>query len=143
MAHPPPHPRALVLWVIWFAMLCSVFLYQLILGKGVPHGSNLQSSSTPPIVWVAIAQVAAASFIRWLLIPRTKEVPKMVVLMIIGLALGEGVEFYGLFLVPHDQPETKLLLWILSILGIAQFAPVYAKRPTEHHDAFHGSSGPF
>lgn len=137
MPKPSANTRALVLWIIWFWMLGAVFLYQFALGKGVPQGSNSPSSTTPPIVYVALAQVAAASLIRWLLMPRTKEIQRMLVLMIIGLALSEAAEFYGLFLVPRDQPETKLSLWILSILGVAQFAPVYANRPQEYSDAFH------
>jgi len=137
MPNPSANNRALVLWVIWFAMLSAVFFYQFGIGRGLPHGSNLPSAAAPPAVYLAIAQVAVASLIRWLVIPRAKEIPKILVLMIIGLALSEAVEFFGLFLVPRDQPETKLSLWILSILSIAQFAPVYANRTDGNSDAFH------
>ena len=47
--------------------------------------------------------------------------------MIVGLALSEGGAFYGLFLVPADQPETKLLVFVLALISMVQFAPFYAQ----------------
>ena len=48
-------------------------------------------------------------------------------MMIIGLALSEAVEFYGIFLIPRDQPDTKLALFMLPLLSMAQFVPTYAR----------------
>jgi hypothetical protein len=119
-------PRKLVLWIIWFATLNAVIVYQIALGQGGPHGVNAASSTLPPIFWAAMVQLAAAAFIRWLLLPGASTYQKILVLMIVGLAWSEAVEFYGLFLIPTDQPQTKLGLWILSLLGVVQFAPINA-----------------
>jgi hypothetical protein len=50
--------------------------------------------------------------------------------MVIGLALSEGAGIFGIFLVPHDQPETKLLVFLLSLFSVLQFVPLYAREPT-------------
>ena len=43
--------------------------------------------------------------------------------MIVGLALSEAVEFYGLFL---GDRKMEMPLFVLSILSMLQFAPTYA-----------------
>jgi hypothetical protein len=88
-----------------------------------------------PVV-LAVGQVIVASLIRWLFIPRAKNAAQLLVLMIIGLALSEAVEFYGLFLLPADQPSTKLGLWVLAILSGLQFIPMYATSKEKPEDAF-------
>jgi hypothetical protein len=120
--------QRLVAWVIWFALVCSIVAYQLILGHGIPRGTNAASTETSPIAVIAVGEIVIASVIRWLLIPKAQGAGKLLVLMIIGLALSEGAEFFGLFLVPGNQPETKLAIWILSLLSALQFMPVYASR---------------
>jgi len=131
--------QKLVLWIIWFALVSSIVAYQLILGHGIPHGSNVPETETSPIAAVAIGEIAAACVIRWLLIPKTHGAGKLLVLMIIGLALSESAEFFGLFLVPDNQPETKLAIWILSLLSALQFMPVYAANHQDKENAFHRS----
>ena len=51
----------------------------------------------------------------------------MFVAMLVGLALGEAVEFHGIFLIPSNQPDPKLALFLVTLVSIAQFAPVYAR----------------
>ena len=128
MSERPAFSQKLVPWVIWLAMVSSIIAYQLILGHGIPRGTNLPSTEKFPTAAIAIGEIIAASVIRWLLIPKTRGAGKLLVLMIIGLALSEGAEVIGLFLVANDQPETKLAIWILSLLSALQFMPVYANR---------------
>jgi hypothetical protein len=118
--------KALVLWIIWIAIASSVVMYQLVLGHGVPNGPNDASIPQSPIIYLAGAQLAAAAGIRWFLMPKAKTIPKMLVLMIWGVAISEAVEFYGLFLIPTAHPQTKLVMWILALISIFQFVPVYA-----------------
>jgi len=131
--------QKLVSWVIWFALTASIVVYQLVLGHEIPHGANARVSEMPPIVAVASVEFIAAAAIRWLLVPKTRVAGRLLVLMIIGLSLSESAEFFGLFLVPNDQPETKLALWILSLLSAIQFIPIYIGRSSYPHDAFHQS----
>ena len=131
--------QKLVHWVIWFALTSSIVVYQLVLGHGIPHGVNSRVAQMPPIVAVASVEIIAAAAIRWLLVPRTRVAGRLLVLMIIGLGLSESAEFFGLFLVPNDQPETKLAFWILSLLSAFQFIPTYIRRISHPNDAFHQS----
>ena len=128
-----PHNRQqqLVIWVIWFSLLVSVVIYQFALGRGIPVGENVREEGLNVFVVMSCTQVLIASLIRWILIPRAGAPGKLLVLMIIGLALSESVEFFGLFLISSDQPSTKLALWILSLVSIAQFAPIYAMSPRQ------------
>jgi len=87
-------------------------------------------------VIMAVCQIFIATAIRWLFIPRAKAVGQVLLLMILGLALSEGVEFYGIFLVRADQPSTKLGMWVLAILSGLQFIPLYAKPKEKSEDAF-------
>jgi F0F1-type ATP synthase membrane subunit c/vacuolar-type H+-ATPase subunit K len=104
-----------------------VCIYQFALGHGIPQGQNQDPMSLGIPEIIAIANLSVALFIRWILIPRTRQRKQLLVLMIVGLALSEAVEFFGLFLIPAGQPETKLLFWMLSLLSCLQFAPLYAR----------------
>ena len=115
-----------VIWVIWFSMFVAVFIYQFALGGGIPVGENAHEQKMDVPVIISAAMLLAALPIRWLLIPRANASGKLLVLMIIGLALSEAVEFQGLFLVSAEQPGTKRMLWMLSLASIVQFAPLYA-----------------
>ena len=119
--------QLLVLWVIWASLFTSIIIYQLVLGHGVPSGENAPNAGVHFAVVLAIGQIAVASLVRWRFIPRAMNPKQLLVLVIIGLALSEAVEFYGLFLVAADQPGTKLSLWVLSLLCALQFIPIYAK----------------
>jgi hypothetical protein len=135
MSEVIPPPKKLVLWIIWFALTSSIVVYQFILGHGVPQGTNEPTTAIHPMALVAVATIAMASLVRWLLIPRNREAGKLLVLMIVGLALSESAQLFGLFLIPSGQPETKLAIWILALLSALQFMPVYAnERPPS--DAF-------
>ena len=129
-------PQLLVLWVIWASLFTGIIVYQLVLGRGIPAGENAPASGMNFAVVLAIGQIAAASLVRWLFIPRAKNPGQLLVFMIVGLALSEAVEFYGLFLVSADQPSTKLTLWVLSLLSALQFIPTYAKAEGSPSDQF-------
>jgi len=51
---------------------------------------------------------------------------QLLTMMIVGVALSETVEFHGIFLFTADQPETKLSPFLLALVSVAQFMPVYA-----------------
>jgi hypothetical protein len=127
--HPPGNraPVALVFWVIWAALIAGVVVIQLTIGGGIPRGDNRPTTESNPFVIVCVVQILAATAVRWLVLPRCAVVAQRLVAMIVGLALSEGAAFFGMFLVARDQPETRLALLILALLGMAQFAPFYAR----------------
>ena len=99
--------------------------YQFTLGHGIPQGHDVPSAGLNPIVLVALIELIVATGIRWFLIPRASARQKKLVLMIIGIALSESAEFYGIFLVSTDMPQTKLALFAASFASVLQFAPVF------------------
>jgi hypothetical protein len=119
---PPP----LVFWIVWFGLTISIPLYQFALGHGLPTGNNSADASLNPIAILAIGQFLAATALRWLVLPRVRMILQVLIVMIIGVTLCEAVELYGIFLIPASEPETKLWLLILSLIGAAQFVPFYA-----------------
>jgi hypothetical protein len=124
-----PHKKRqlVVLWTIWGALFSAIIIYQFALGGGIPTGENKGPGGVNFAVMLGVGQIVAASVVRWLLLPRAKHPGQVLVFMVIGLALSEGAEFYGLFLVPKNQPSTQLAMWLLSLLSALQFIPIYAK----------------
>lgn len=119
---PQSHPI-----VFWILMLSSVFMYQYFLGNGIPQGEN---EGDPPIQFVtmSVGVILIATAVRWYWIPKKKELRNLLVLMIFGLAMAEVAQFYQIFLIGDQYPQTQLTIFILSILGVGQFAPIYAKK---------------
>ncbi len=120
-------PQQIVLWVLWISMVNAIVLYQLFLGRGVPQGADPAGAPLHPVALVAVGQVALATVVRWLLLPRAVTTGKVLVAMILGLALCEGAALLGIFLVPDALPGTRLLVWLAALAGALQFAPVYAR----------------
>jgi hypothetical protein len=119
-------PKLIVLWTLWLAMVMSITINQAKLGGGILHGRNALAQGMGFPVPLVLAQLCAATVVRWLLVPRTKDPRKLLILMIIGLALSESGEFNGIFLVAQSMPETKMAIFYLSLVSALQFIPFYA-----------------
>jgi len=109
------------MWVIWAAFLVGAGLQYHFLGAKNPPASD------GTLTWlVAFAPLVASAFIRWNLLPRVTAIQPALVLLILGVALAESAMFFGIFLFAAHQAE----LFVAALLGIAQYAPVYAARLT-------------
>ena len=118
-------------WVIWGAMFSALFFYQFFLAHGIPQGKD-DGKPNQVFFWMSIGVVLISSGIRWFLIPKEKEIAKMRMLMIVGLALGESAQLFQIFLIGKNYPETQLAIFILSVLCVAQFMPFYVlKKPID------------
>ena len=126
---PPPAALALVMWIIWFALFAAVPFYVVFLGGGWSSGKNAAGAALPIIFFVGLFQLAAATAVRWFVLPRSTRPPQQLVWMVLGLSLSEGPVFYSIFLIPRSQPETKTVLLVLCVLSMLQFAPFYARAP--------------
>lgn len=124
----PPNAKVVVLWVIWFSLVCSIVIYQFLLGGGWRGGDDARSPLPSPALWISAGSLLGAAIVRWLFVPKARDIQRLLVLMIIGVALSESVVFYSIFLFPADMPATKMGLFVLSFLSALQFAPVYAKK---------------
>jgi hypothetical protein len=124
-------PTLLVFWILWFAILQGLVVIQFFVGGGIPEGAD---QGDPP-VWVLAAAGAlalAALAIRFTVIPKIQSVPGKLPLMIVGLALSEGIGFLGMFAVGKEFPTTRLSLLVLAVACIVSLAPVYAKKRPEN-----------
>src|SRR5262249_1189856 len=101
-----------------------------LLGGGLPQGKNPPTTRLHPVAILAVTVVVIATGIRWLVLPRFTALNQKLVMMIVGMAFSEGAGIDGIFLIPADQPETKLAIFVLSLLGMLQFAPFYARTET-------------
>ena len=127
----PKPPTIIVFWIIWFAILQGLVVIQFFVGGGIPKGAD---QGNPP-VWVLAAAGAlalAALAIRFTIIPKIQSVPKKMPLMIVGLALSEGIGFLGMFAMGKEFPTTRLSLLVLAIACIVSLAPVYAKERSDN-----------
>jgi hypothetical protein len=118
--------QAYVFWIIWFAFLQSAFVIHFILGGGFPEGDNVAEPMAAWLWLICIVPIVLATAVRWLVIPKLKEQPKMLVAMIIGLALCEQPIFFSLFLIGSDYPQYQIVILMLSVVSLIQFAPSYA-----------------
>jgi hypothetical protein len=114
--------------VLWASLITGVIVIQMQLGGGIPTGKNVPGAGLHPILIVGLMEIAAACVVRWWFLPRTSHYQRQLVLMVIGMALGEGAAIMGVILVPRDLPETRLWILLLSLLAMLQFAPTYAGR---------------
>ena len=87
----------IIAWVIWGAILIGLFFLQFFIGGGIPTGDEMEN---PPTVMslICIACVAIGTLIRWLVIPKLNDNPKLLRAMIVGLALCEGSGLPQIFL---------------------------------------------
>lgn len=125
MEEQSQQPQIFVFWIMWFAILCGIFIIQFAIGGGIPTGSDSGDAPSLPLI-LAIVPAIASFAIRFILIPKASELVKLLPLMIIGLALAESVGLLGLFLMPAEFPHTKLVLFATSVFCILVYAPVYA-----------------
>ena len=119
-----------VWWVLWAAFQAGIFVIYHFLG-----GSAAQPPSPSPDspLWLAgLAPFVISTIIRWVVLPRARSAQVALPLFIVGIAMAEAVCFLGLFIFPAHRQE----LFALSVLGIFQFIPYFARRyfvPSDQH----------
>ena len=114
--------QKLVWWVLWAAFQTAVFFYYFFLARPVAGDRHAQDSS---LVWLAGAvPFFASGIVRWMVLPVIKNAQTALPAFIIGIAFAEATCFLGIFVFAgHTLP-----LFILSVLGIFQFIPLYVSR---------------
>ncbi len=119
-----PKPTAMVFWILWFALLNGIIIMMFFIGGGLPQGEN---QGKPPTLMIAMAALLAviAVAMRFLAIPKTKELEKLLPLMLVGMAFAEGIGIIGIFVVAKEFPETRLALFVTSISAMLAYAPFY------------------
>jgi len=118
--------QAILMWILWFAFLQSALAIHFVLGGGFPEGAN---AAEPMATWlwgICLVPIIVATALRWLIIPKIKAQKKLLVAMIIGLALSEQPIFFSLFLIGGDYPQNQIVVLMVAVFSLIQFAPSYA-----------------
>lgn len=120
-----PKSQALVMWIIWFSFLQSLFVLTWFIGGGIPDGEN----AAEPMAWwlwlLTFGSIAAATVLRWIFIPKMERAEQYLTALVIGLSLCELPVFVSLFLMV-EYPQNQIAVLMLAVLGIIQMAPSYA-----------------
>jgi hypothetical protein len=112
-----------VWWVLWAAFQAGIVMVYHTLSSATPQPpqTGLGGSSA----WfAAIVPLAISAMIRWLVLPGVRIAQTALVLFIVGIAMAESTSFLGLFIFPAHSQD----LFVLSVLGIFQFVPFFARR---------------
>ncbi len=125
--NPDPKTRAQLRmwWILWVTMLPWIVGLQLLL----PHKAVAPATKLGDL-WLQLAGIVPlflSIIIRWLALPRFTSLASALPLYIVGLAMAEACGVFGIvFGGPYRDA-----LFLLSILGLLQFVPVFARRLAE------------
>lgn len=124
MNRNPAPPQ--VLWVIWLALLSGMGFILMFVGGGWPSGEGEPVSFSSPIFLAAFGAFLASFVIRWGVVPKMRG-QRLISTAIVGMALAEGCLILGIFALPETAVLSKQILIVLAFLGVASFAPIYAR----------------
>ena len=111
--------RALIWWILWTGILLGLVVQALML--------ELQPASVPVHFhlladFIGIGLLLASSLLRWLVLPRLRQVQSAFVVFVLGLVLAESCGLLGIFLSAHKNE-----LMVLGVLGLGMDATVCAR----------------
>ena len=123
-------PVPLLQWILWAAITTGLIVIYFSMGQRIPPPAA--SSFHPSLTLGGIFPLLLSAAIRWVFLPRVAEPPKRLPLFIVGLGLAEGCGLIGIFIGgPH-----KDTLFVLGLLGLAQFFPAFLPRTTPVTSSF-------
>lgn len=125
----PQTPQAtppITFWMIWAAILFGLFILQYFIIGGFHLG---EATASVPFSTLAICMAGflISSIVRWTILPRQKSLAAMLPVMVVGIAIGESTGLLGIFMIGKSNPGIQLATFILSVLAIVQYMPVYAQ----------------
>ena len=113
------------MWIIWFVFLQSAFAYHFVLGDGFQSGENVAEPMASWLWGLCVVPIVLATAVRWWVIPKLKQQSQMLIALIVGLALTEAPIFFELFLIGSEYPQNQIVVLMLSVFSLIQFAPIY------------------
>jgi tellurite resistance protein TehA-like permease len=114
----------LIWWIVWAVILVGLVMLYVFFGRGPVK----PAPATDIFVnLVGLVPLFVSIVIRWLVLPRFDSLPRAFPIYIVGLALAEGCGVLGLFVGGPYRDD----LFVLGVLGVAQYVPLFAKRLSE------------
>ena len=113
--------QLIVWWVIWAAILNGLVMIYYFLGRGPAEPA---ADGDILVNLIGLVPLFVSIVIRWLVLPRFTDLKRALVLYIVGLALAEACGLLGIFLGGPYRDD----LFVLGVLGVAQFVPLFLGR---------------
>jgi len=118
MDAPPQNQVPIVIWwIVWLGITAGLILIYTFLPPSATHGDLV-------VRYFPIGPFALSVLVRWLVLPRFTKRVKAFPIFIIGLAMAESTGITGIFL----APEFRQAYFVLSLLALAQFVPLFSAR---------------
>jgi hypothetical protein len=118
--------QALVMWIIWFVFLQMAFAYHFVLEDGFPSGDNAAAPMASWLWVLCLLPTILATMVRWWVIPKLKDQKQMLIALIVGLGLTDAPILFELFLIGSDYPQNQIVVLMVAVFSLIQFAPIYA-----------------
>lgn len=114
--------RLRVWWLVWAGTLGVLGVVYLAVTRGPVRAPELPPEQSLTGL-AGVVPLFISILIRWLVLPRYRSPGRAFVLFVAGVALAEACGLLGIFLGgPYRQD-----LFVLGLMGIAQFVPFFAK----------------
>lgn len=120
---PAARRQLLVMWVIWGTVLAGLVVIYLAFGRDPAQAADPRDSLKN---LVGVIPLFLSIIIRWLVLPRFESLRRAFPMFIAGLALAEACGVLGIFLGGPYRDD----LFVLGVLGVTQFVPLFARRLT-------------
>lgn len=118
----------LVMWIIWFAIVQGIFILYFFAAPKPAADAETVVFALSPISLIALGAAGAGMVLRWVVIPRLGSILTQFPIMIVGLALCEACGILGMFAVPSNHTDERLLLVGVALATLILSAPVYTLR---------------
>jgi len=115
--------QLLVWWIIWGSILAGLVIVYFFLGRGRPLPAPVAARESLRGL-IGIVPLFVSIVLRWLVLPRYANPARALVVFIMGLALAEAAGFLGIFLGGIYRED----IFVLGVLGVAQYVPFYARQ---------------
>src|SRR6267154_1633328 len=120
---PDPKLRAQLKlwWIVWAGVLGGLLVVGLAFGRGPVKPAV---SAELMVNLIGVVPLFLSIIIRWLMLPRFDNLTRAFPLFIFGLAQAEGCGILGIFLGGPYRDS----LFVLGVLAVTSYVPVFAKR---------------
>lgn len=108
-------------WIIWAGILAGLVAIYLVLGRG-PKPATASGQALSGLA--GLGPLFLSVIIRWLVLPHFRDPNRALPVFIAGLAMAEACGILGIFLGGPYRDD----LFLLGVLGVLQFAPLFARR---------------
>ena len=116
----------LVWWVAWAAILGGLVMIYVLFGRGPVKPEPVADKEVLKHL-IGLVPLFVSVVIRWLVLPRFDSLQRALPLYIVGLSLAEACGILGIFLGGPFRDD----LFVLGVLGVAQFVPIFARQLTQ------------